>query len=291
MIALKGALFATPMILLSLYLYGSTKVFEYNTRERDAVVQKDVEIDGAKLYNLNCAQCHGVQGDGKGIALLYSPARHFGFEKFRFSSTDNGIPTDDDLIHLLKNGIEGSSMPAFKLLKHEEYLAIIGYVRQLARRGLFERLLKEAKAKEDEGGDEVNLTQIAANVEKRTQIGKPLAIPTSFPEATTHSKTNGKRVFQTACASCHGPEGRGDGPQTKDPKFVNENGTKAIPRDLTAGIYKAGGEHAKLYARVMLGIPGTPMPASNSLPTPDVLDLVNYLRSLPSESPAKSKAP
>jgi mono/diheme cytochrome c family protein len=276
----KGLLFVMPFALLGGYFYGSGKLFTRLNQEKE-VAHNSGETDGSRLYARHCAQCHGLQGDGQGVASLNPPARYFGYDKYRFASTDNGIPTDDDLMHILKKGIEGASMPAFPQLRDEEHLAIINHVRQLARKGLYERLLKEAKAKEDDGGDEVNLTQIAANVDKRSQVGQPLKLPESFPDASSNSLSNGKRVFQTACASCHGPEGRGDGPQTKDPKFVNENGTKAYPRDLTAGIYKVGGEHQKLYARIMLGIPGTPMPASSNLPARDILDLVNYVRSLP----------
>ncbi|HET9228980.1 MAG TPA: cytochrome c, partial [Thermoanaerobaculia bacterium] len=61
---------------------------------------------------------------------------------------------------------------------------------------------------------------------------------------------------------------------------VNDNGTPAKPRDLTTGLYKGGGEPEQLYARIVLGIPGTPMPASDKLSPQDVEALVAYVRSL-----------
>lgn len=273
-------IFAMPVLIVIGYFVASLQVFRQVTTPRD-VASLSAPPSGSAVYQKHCANCHGLYGDGRGVAELNPPARHFGFDKFKFASTDNGIPTDDDLKYLLQHGIQGSAMPAFPQLTEAELDAVISHVRQLTRRGLYNRLMKEAQAKYDEGGDEPDPVQIAASVEKRCQVGKPIAIPAKFPEPSDASRANGKRVFMTSCASCHGAEGRGDGAQTKDPKFVNENGTKAIPRDLTAGIYKAGGDESKIYARIMLGIPGTPMPASNNLPPQDVLDLVNYVKWLP----------
>ena len=63
-------------------------------------------------------------------------------------------------------------------------------------------------------------------------------------------------------------------------ELKNENGTPARPRDLTHGPFKGGRERDQVYARIMLGIPGTPMPSSGTLPQKDVLDLVNFVLSL-----------
>ena len=87
-------------------------------------------------------------------------------------------------------------------------------------------------------------------------------------------------MFLQNCANCHGPEGKGDGQQVKDLNFKNENGTPARPRDLTQGVYKGGGEPEDLYARIVLGIPGTPMPATTKLSPQDLDALIAYVRSL-----------
>ena len=109
----------------------------------------------------------------------------------------------------------------------------------------------------------------------------PLELPAQFAPATADSLANGRKVYLQNCAQCHGPEGRGDGAQVKDPNFKNEDGSPARPRDLTQGVYKGGGEPEQLYARILLGIPGTPMPSAPSTLTPrDVEDLVAYVQSL-----------
>src|SRR5437763_1416765 len=54
----------------------------------------------------------------------------------------------------------------------------------------------------------------------------------------------GRQVFVKNCATCHGAEGGGDGPQVKDLK--NDDGSPTQPRDLTLGRYKCGGERGRV---------------------------------------------
>ena len=60
-----------------------------------------------------------------------------------------------------------------------------------------------------------------------------------------------------------------------------DNGQPTKPRDLARGIFKGGGEVKRLYARIALGIPGTPMPSSAVVQKPsDIGDIVNFILSL-----------
>ena len=239
--------------------------------------------DGAKLFAQNCAYCHGPHGEGDGVAALTTKARYFGAEPYKFTTTvGTRIPTDADLIGTLKRGIPGSSMPSFANLSDDQLHALVAHVRVLTRRGLFEQLRKKAQKDYDDGGDEVDLAKVATQAETKARVGDPLPLPAHFPQPTPQSVAAGKAVFQTSCASCHGPGGRGDGPQTADPKFVNDNGTKAVPRNLTAGVFKGGGDPPSLYARLIIGIPGTPMPAASTLKPEEVEHLIHYVRALSS---------
>src|SRR5207247_9581997 len=56
---------------------------------------------GARLYDAQCATCHGANGDGVGGVDLKSGT-------FR-----NGV-TDQDLARIITNGIQGTGMLAFK---------------------------------------------------------------------------------------------------------------------------------------------------------------------------------
>lgn len=264
------------------------------------------EPDGEALYAQNCAHCHGVNGDGNGVAPLSPKARHFGFERFKFTDTLNpakgggGTPTDDTLLAVLRRGIPGSPMPAFATLGEANLRAIVGHVRgRFLRPDVVLARIKQAEMKKaGDDWEEKSDWSWAKQAKYRTaaaaeiEVGTPLEVPTPFPEPSDDSVRRGQKAFEMlGCSKCHGPEGRGDGEQVKDPKFVNENGTRAYPRDLTAGVYKGGGESADLYRRVFLGIPGTPMPANGATAArQDLIDVVHFVKTLPSGKPAQPTA-
>jgi mono/diheme cytochrome c family protein len=230
---------------------------------------------GSRLYAQHCAQCHGERGDGRGVSLLDPPARHFGAEPFKFGTTSNRMsPTDADLARVIQHGIPGSAMPAFAQLSEDERQALVGHVRRLTWENLYAKL--RDKAVKDEG--DYDSLDVAERADAMTRPGQPLEIPVQFSAPTPELLAQGQKVYMQGCAPCHGPEGKGDGPQVKDLK--NENGTPARPRDLTQGVYKGGSDPHQLYARIVLGIPGTPMPATNNLPPQDVDALIAYVRSL-----------
>jgi len=256
------------------------------------------EPDGYRLFQFHCANCHGEKGDGNGLASLTVRARYFGYDKFKFVSTTNpaksagGMPTDNDLHGTLIRGIPGTPMPSFAHLPEPQLRAIAGQVRKFVRIEVIVQRMKDivkAKAEATEEGFEeksdwspVALARMRKQAEEEYVEGLGIERPAPFPESTPESVARGKLVFEkAACVSCHGADGKGDGPQSKDPKFVNENGTKAVPRDLTAGLFKGGGAHEQIYARVFLGIPGTPMPmGGQTVSKPDIVDLVHFVKSL-----------
>jgi mono/diheme cytochrome c family protein len=248
-----------------------------------AAATKSAAPDGPGLYAKHCAVCHGDYGNGVGIALVDPPARNFGEGKFRLGTTTNAVPSDDDLRRIVREGIPGSAMMAFPDLADDEVRVVVDHVRRLTRSGLYRTLL----AKAEQMGD-VDQEQLRTVAEVRTRPNVPLDVPAQFPPATTESLTRGRQVYVTACLSCHGPQGRGDGPQVKELK--NDDGTPTRPRDLTVGRFKCGGTPQQLYARVVLGMPGTPMPASNTLKPGESIDVVNYVLSLlpPDVSPTSA---
>ena len=245
---------------------------------------------GPRLYAEHCARCHGPQGDGNGLAHLDPPARYFGFEEFKFATTTNKIPTDDDLLAVLRRGIPGSSMPSFANLPESDLRAVVDHVRRLTRAGRYERLYRKAKKEFDDGeGDAPNPAALHAKAYEQTVPGPPLARPKDIGPSDAQSLANGRAVYERVCLSCHGPKGYGDGPQVATMK--DDLGRPIRPRNLTFGVYKGGHEVEHLHARIMLGIPGTPMPASGTtLPAADVEDLIHYIRSL-APQPAPANAP
>jgi mono/diheme cytochrome c family protein len=284
----NGFIASVPVLLLATWYFASTNVHDQLSRPTESKPIATV-IDGALVYQQHCAYCHGSRGDGNGVAGLNPKARYFGRDKYKFASTKNAVPTDDDLLRVIRHGIPGSAMPNFDQLSAVEQSALVSHLRVLTKAGLRERFRLEAEKNEEDP----DWRSIAGRVEKLTEIGDSLTIPIQFAAATPESIAHGREVYVKSCISCHGPTGRGDGPQVKDLKNDTPDkggdGQPNRPRDLTAGLFKGGREKERLYARLMLGIPGTPMPANNALPTKDIDDLLNYVLSL-SEQPQSSMA-
>lgn len=73
----------------------------------------------------------------------------------------------------------------------------------------------------------------------------------------------GQRLYEQACQSCHGGEGRGD----------------RAPA-LTGGTFKHGNLDGEIFLNIRNGVPSTQMPPFRRLSTEQVWQLVSYLRSL-----------
>lgn len=89
---------------------------------------------------------------------------------------------------------------------------------------------------------------------------------------TKESIAAGKALFQQTCASCHGNDGKGDGPAAV---ALNPR-----PANFTTGKFKHGGSDAELFKTISNGVPGTGMVGWSSIPEKDRWNLVNFVKSL-----------
>jgi mono/diheme cytochrome c family protein len=230
---------------------------------------------GPQLYARYCAACHGEAGGGDGPAarFLFPKPRNFREGQFRLVTTTNQVPSDEDLMRVLERGMPGSAMFPFGHLAEDERRALVAQVRQWVRQGVEDRLRREAK----EFGEQVDPKELAEALDRRTQPGPRLEVPRDLPSPGPDSVARGLVLYRKTCASCHGETGKGDGVQEQK----DEAGMPIRPRDFTRGIFKGGRAREQLYARIMLGAPGTPMPSSSGTLKPaEVGDLVNFILSL-----------
>lgn len=78
----------------------------------------DGEVDtltlnrGREGYILYCYACHGMEGDGNGPAAwgLRPPPRDFRTGTFKFAGVAEGLPHDEDLVRIVKDGLLGTPM-------------------------------------------------------------------------------------------------------------------------------------------------------------------------------------
>lgn len=142
---------------------------------------------GKAVYEAKCVQCHGKDGKGNGpaAALLNPRPRDFTAGAFKFRSTESGnIPTDDDLLNTIQNGLHGTAMPEWKpFIKGDSLTALLAYVKSFS---------------------------------PRFQTEKPIAAKVGTPmPSSPASITAGKKVFEKLqCAACHGTDGAGTGAVT-----------------------------------------------------------------------------
>ena len=178
-------------------------------------INKDMLEKGKKVYFKRCVWCHGVEGGGDGPSAdrLFTRPRNFIQGTFKIRVTDSGeLPMDINLINTVKNGLQGSAMPAWgEFLAEDEILAVVQFVKSLVQ-----------DREWDDEDEEVNnvITEISADNGKGPLGDAPwgstsgpyhLGVPQEHIDA-------GKELFiKNKCFECHGGEGRGDGnPTMKD---------------------------------------------------------------------------
>lgn len=206
------------------------------------------------LFRKHCSQCHGITGDGRGpaAALLDPYPRDFRRGTFKVKSTPpNSRPSIDDLIHVLENGIVGTSMPAMRNLKSDRHYAndidvLAEYVRYLAIRGEVEREIMMRLVPDldldvrtsivrtnDDGSPNAEdlkaIDDVIMKVAMRWTAADTISIPEpsmSFDiakrdewsdeqkESFLEAARHGRELFQSntaACYQCHGEKGDGQG--------------------------------------------------------------------------------
>jgi mono/diheme cytochrome c family protein len=196
---------------------------------------------GRALFARQCAPCHGPEGRGDGPAawLLQPKPRDLRAARHRLVSTWEGDPTDDDLFATISRGMPGSAMPSWRHLPEADRWALVRFVKSLSERPL------AANPSRPPGPDGT------------PGAGVVVVPPEPADAATNHARAD--ELFAGACASCHGAGGKGDGEQA----LVDAEGRPTRARDLTTGVFKTDPTPEALYRRIVVGMPGTPMPKND----------------------------
>jgi len=240
---------------------------------------------GAEVYTLRCQQCHGINGDGLGIAAEFLSPRPRDYTKgiFKFTSTPYGAkPRRSDLLATLRRGVTGTSMPSFDDLSPEDLNAVVDYVIFLSQRGELQNELLMMAQDEEEIVPEYVDEAVAGIVDRWNEAQSQLVMPlTPMPPFSEETVAKGQELFlKQACNKCHGANGRG-GSLGGVEIGMDSWGQKAAAADLTSGMFRGGGRPIDIYRRIYSGINGTPMPAFNEVfakEPDDVWYLVHFIR-------------
>jgi mono/diheme cytochrome c family protein len=268
----------------------------------DPEQKKQLKLDddtlalGSQLYRHHCLHCHGLTGDGHGpTAPWVNPhPRDYRRGIFKFSSsnqpTGSRKPRRQDLLRTLREGIEGTSMPSFRLLPENELEALASYVIHLSLRGQaeFETMKKQLGAEGFEKGETI-ASVLGANSKDlandwwEASFEPKYAIQPGKEKQVADRKASVLRGYDlfvkpgdAGCVKCHKDFGR------QSPLSYDEWGTIVRPADLTTGVYRGGRRPIDLYYRIHSGINGAAMPGfTNNLSSEQIWDLVNFVEALP----------
>ncbi|HWB81813.1 MAG TPA: cytochrome c [Nannocystaceae bacterium] len=100
-------------------------------------IPAEILDQGARVYEIRCASCHGPEGAGDGSAgrTLPKPPRSFQLAQFQYKSTPGDeLPTDADLEATIRNGRIDEGMPAWNTLSESDRHAVIQYIKTFSPR-------------------------------------------------------------------------------------------------------------------------------------------------------------
>jgi mono/diheme cytochrome c family protein len=214
---------------------------------------------GKPVYEKWCAGCHGAAGKADGPAAAYMLPRPRDFTKalYQIRTTASGaIPTDEDIRHIIDEGMPGTAMPGWKeTLTNDERTQLVAYVKTFSR--FFQ------------GGTPPEAVSFGGGI-----------------RGGQEAVDSGRALYQKVeCWKCHGQSGRGDGQSA--PTQKDDEDFPIRPADLTQPWYfNGGGTVDDIYRRLRTGLDGTPMPSfsdlldSNLLTDDDLWRIAHYVRSL-----------
>jgi mono/diheme cytochrome c family protein len=105
--------------------------------------------------------------------------------------------------------------------------------------------------------------------------------------STPESLAAGKRAFDTNCAACHGSLAQGAVKAGMTISIIEEQKGKQPP-DLTDEQWDHGSSDGEMFAVIKRGLPPTMMAGYDGrIPDIDIWSIVNYLRSLAPQKPAR----
>lgn len=198
---------------------------------------------GRQVYDQRCAGCHGVEGDGNGLAATFMykvRPRNFNLGVFKFKLVQGPLPHDGSLLRTITRGVRGTAMPPWHNLPEDERLAVIQYIK-------YELAVDRSFAGQP----------YAYFVEEPP--GQPLFIGQP-PEPSKDLVEQGGEIWRQAkCWECHGETGEGDGEKAAGLK--DDFGFPIPPADLTTGQFKSGPSVEDIYRTISTGLSGTPMPS------------------------------
>lgn len=229
---------------------------------------------GQTTYMEYCVSCHGVNGDGKGIASkgMFPPPRNFKLGLYKFGYVAAGeLPHDEDFYRIVRRGLHGTAMLPWDI-SDKRLDAVVQYIKTFAPQ-VWE--VKDAKLGEHlkPSTDPYNL----ARKEYAIQYGKEVY----------HAVANCQTCHRAYASKAEITEwSKKFNPTASAPEFDanlytvklqdSEHGYKALPPDFTWHSVRSAQTEEELYLRLSSGVGGTSMPSWKGVLEDDQIWAVAY---------------
>ncbi len=271
---LKKLIYLVPFLLIGCE-GGDFK--ESKTFVGGKIVTADTLNLGHKTYMEYCVSCHGVKGDGNGIAAkgMFPSPRNFTLGIYKFGNVPSGdLPHDEDFYRIIGHGLNGTAMLKWDI-SDKRLDAVTQYIKTFAP--------TVWEAKDRTLGEAITLT-------------KDPFVDQSKIKAVEY----GKEVYHAvaSCQSCHSAYATKEELITYGKKYNNpvtdfeanlyevklqegEYGIKNLPVDFTWHPVRSATTVDELYLRIASGIGGTSMPSwKGTLEDDQIWAVAYYVKSL-----------
>jgi len=233
---------------------SAENAFEYPDFYKESMrLPDDVSFEDGKKYFLQlCSHCHGLAGNGKGWDGEYLNPQPADFRSMA-GMTDMPPEAQGEHIAKVSFGIKDTAMPVWgEWVPFDQRWDVVKYLMSAFMMG---RPITDSVY----GDGEVPASYVTVSSDVYVSEGHEI------------SEMNGMDLYAQYCATCHGPDGQGQGPGTKGNA---SQGPAAFPKDM--------GE-AYISWRIHEGVPDSIMyPFKWLLSDVDMWDITVYLNNLTS---------
>jgi mono/diheme cytochrome c family protein len=237
---------------------------------------------GAAAYLRSCRPCHGALGDGQGPQAvgMTPPPRDLRLGVIAFASVPAGsLWRDEDVVRIVRAGLAGTGMRAWRDISDDDLAAIVQFVKTLSPRFREERPGEPVAVSPDpwtgREGDGAARGRVVYHGLGRCQACHPAYAPPA--EIQAYARDAGVEV-----------EPRADPGQALEVR--SDFGRPLLATDFRAGPLRAvrvASRTGDLYRSIAAGLGGTAMPTwKGALPEGDLWALVHYVDALSREDDA-----
>lgn len=228
---------------------------------------------GRAIFAKTCSVCHGERGNGASWAkgsLNPSP--------FDFTSAKAKELSRRHMINTVTYGSPKTAMMAFSIqLSRQDIAAVVDYIRETF---VYPEGNLENENTAGSGLKSGNRDPVQTAAKGAVDMSAPL------PNGLVGDAAAGKRFFNNNCFTCHGKEGKGDGPRAY---FIQPK-----PANLVSDESRVEMNRPRLFKSIYMGRNGSEMPAwSKVLSDQEVADVAEYVFTAfiqPAKAPSPASA-